>query len=329
MDAGEVSGYGLAVRKIVQMVAILVAIHPCGHAAVDDLEDALDRAREAARNHRYADVIAILTPFNAVGDPESRYITAAEIGRALFHLGNYAAADRAFREAVSIHPERAETAVYFEATSFLLGHQKQAMTIFREILASGARDLYLAVTLPGERQFLADPEVQSILAEHAVVLDVDVGKARLMGVALGDSRERVAEALAAGSSDPTASALTANAGPAFIWAFVFDAEQRLAQVILQAENLLRYTPYRLRFGDEVDWRATPATAIAFWGPPTEITTGGDGGIAMIWDMAGHRLTLGFARPRSPRPPEVAEGAAVLRSVRLETQFQPSPDRMDQ
>jgi len=328
MDAGDVSGYGLAVRKIVHMVAILVAIHPCGNAAADDLETALERAREAARSHRYVDVIAILTPFNALDDPESRYITAAEIGRALFHLGDYTAADRAFRQAVSLHPERAETAVYLEATSFLLGNRKQAMTIFREILASGAKDLYLAVTLPGERRFLADPEVQSILAEHVVTLDVDVEKARLMGVALGDSRERVAEALSARSSDPTASALTANAGPAFVWAFVFDAEQRLVEVILQAENLFRYTPYRLRFGDEVDWRATPATAIAVWGPPSNMTTGGDGGIAMVWDMPGHQLTLDFAQPRDPRPPEVAEGAAALRSVRLETQFQPSPDRMN-
>ena len=315
---------------MVNLFAIaFMAVTLAGGAPAENLETALERARDAAHNHRYADVIAILTPFNAVGDRESRYITAAEIGRALFHLGDYEAADRAFREAVSLHPERAETAIYLEATSFLLGHREQAMTIFREILAGGARDLYLAVTLPGERRFLADPEVQSILAEYALVLDVDVEKARLMGVALGDSREHVAEALAAGSSDPTASALTANAGPAFIWAFVFDAEQRLAQVILQAENLFRYTPYRLRFGDEVDWRATPAIAIAFWGPPTETTTGGDGGIAMIWDMASHRLTLDFARPRSPRPPGVGEGAAMLRSVRLETQFQPSPDRMDQ
>jgi hypothetical protein len=295
---------------MVNLFAIaFMAVTLAGGATAENLETALERAREAARSHRYADVIAILTPFNAVGDPESRYITAAEIGRALFHLGDYAAADRAFRQAVSLHPERAETAVYLEATSFLLGHQKQAMTIFREILASGARDLYLAVTLPGERRFLADPEVQSILAEHVVTLNVDVEEARLMGVALGDSRERVAEALSAGSSDPTASALTANAGPAFIWAFVFNAEQRLVEVILQAENLFKYTPYRLRFGDEVDWRVTPATAIAFWGPPAETTTGGDDGIAMIWDMAGHR-------------------AATLRSTRPEAQCQPTPDRID-
>ncbi|MBD3852962.1 MAG: hypothetical protein IFK93_16760 [Acidobacteria bacterium] len=311
------------------IITVLLVLLPWSGVRGEDLETALERAHEAARNHQYADVITILTPYNAVGDSESRYITAAEIGRALFHLGDYVAADRAFREAVRLHPERAETAVYLEATSYLMGHREQAMTIFREVLASGAKDLYLAVTLPGERRFLADPEVRSILAEYAIVLDVDLEKARLMGVTLGDSREHVTEALSARSSDPSASALTASAGPAFIWAFVFDAEQRLVEVILQAENLLRYTPYRLRFGDEVDWRATPATAIAFWGPPTEMTTGGDGSIAMIWEMAGHRLTLDFARPRSPRPPEFAEGAAALRSVRLETQSQASPDRMDQ
>ena len=291
--------------------------------AAEDLETALGRAREAARSHQYADVIAILTPFNAIGEPESRYITAAEIGRAYFHLGNYRLAHRAFREAVSLHPERAETAIYLEATSYLLGEREQALAIFREILASGAKDLYLAVTLPGERQFLADPEVRSILAEHAVPLDVDPQQGTVMGVTLGEDRERVTAALSARSADQTAPTLTATAGPAFIWGFVFDAEQRLVEIILQAENLLRYTPYRLRFEDEVDWRATPATAASLWGPPTEMTTDNDDGVEMIWDFEGHRLALGFARPRGPGPIDVAEGAAVLRSVRLV-----APDRMD-
>ena len=311
-----------------RIITILLVLLPWNGVRGEDLETALERAREAARSHRYADVITILTPFNALVDPESRYITAAEIGRALFHLGKYEAADRAFREAVRLHPERAETAVYLEATSYLMGHREQAMTIFRAVLASGAKDLYLAVTLPGEQQFLADPEVQSILAEHAVVLDVDVEKARLMGITLGDSRARVTAALSARSSDPTAAALTAHAGPALIWAFVFDREQRLSEIILQAENLLRYTPYRLHMGNEVDWRATPAIAASFWGPPTEMITLADDGVAMIWDFDSHRLTLDFARPRHPRPPEVAEGAAALRSVRLEADLEPSPDRMD-
>jgi len=292
-------------------------------AAAEDLETALDRAHEAARSHRYADVIAILTPFNAAGDPETRYITAAEIGRAYFHLGSYQLAHRAFREAVSLHPERAETAMYLEATSYLLGEREQALAIFREILASGAKDLYLAVTLPGERQFLADPEVRSILAEHAVPLDVDPHRGSMMGVTLGEDREHVTAALSARSADPTAPALTANAGPAFIWGFVFDAEQRLVEIVLQAENLLRYTPYRLRFGDEVDWRVTPATAASIWGAPTEMTTGDDDGVEMIWDLEGHQLALGFARPRGPGLIDVAEGAAVLRSVRLI-----APDRLD-
>jgi tetratricopeptide (TPR) repeat protein len=285
-------------------------------AEAEDLETALDRAHEAARSHRYADVITILTPFNAAAEPETRYITAAEIGRAYFHLGNYQLAHRAFREAVSLHPERAETAIYLEATSYLLGEREQALAIFREILASGAKDLYLAVTLPGERQFLADPEVRSILAEHAVPLEVDPQHGSVMGVTLGEDREKVAAALSARSADPTAPTLTAHAGPAFIWGFVFDAEQRLVEIVLQAENLLRYTPYRLRFGDEVDWRATPATAAAMWGSPTEMTTNDDGGVEMLWDFEDHRLALGFARPRGPGPIDVAEGAAVLRSVQL-------------
>jgi len=291
-------------------------------AGAEDLETALDRAHEAAQNHQYADVIAILTPFNAASEPETRYITAAEIGRAYFHLGSYRRAHRAFREAVSLHPERAETAIYLEATSYLLGEREQALAIFREILAGGAKDLYLAVTLPGERQFLADPDVRSILAEHAVPLDIDALRGQVMGVALGEDREHVTAELSARSADPGAPTLTASAGPAFIWGFVFDAERHLVEIVLQAENLLRYTPYRLRFGDEVDWRATPATAASFWGAPTEMTTDNDG-VEMTWDFGDHRLTLGFARPRGPGPVDVAEGAAMLRSVRLA-----APDRMD-
>ena len=78
------------------IITVLLVLLPWSGVRGEDLETALERAHEAARNHRYADVIAILTPFNAVDDPESRYITAAEIGRALFHLCDYAAANRAF-----------------------------------------------------------------------------------------------------------------------------------------------------------------------------------------------------------------------------------------
>ena len=148
----------------------------------EDFDAALEAARETARHHRYEETIEILIHFSSSDDPEIRYVAAAEIGRAYFHLGRYEPANRAFKEAVSIHPDRPETAIYLEATSYLTGDSKQAYLIFEELLRSGARDLYLAVTLPGARRFLAEPEVQAILWRYAVPLEVDVREAALMGV---------------------------------------------------------------------------------------------------------------------------------------------------
>jgi tetratricopeptide (TPR) repeat protein len=327
MDAGEVSRYGLTVKKPIVIVTILSSLLLCRLAPASDIESALERAREAGLEHRYSEVIEILAPFNTVDDPEVRYITAAEIGRAYFHLGRYREAHRAFREAVRLHPERAETAIYLEATSYLMGNSEQAYAILREILRSGARDLYLAVTLPGERQFLADPEVHEIIEDFAVILTVDVERAHILGVGLGDSRDAAVEALEARSTDPNAPTLTASAGPALIWAFAFDAEQRLHEIVLQADNLYRYTPYRLQFGEGLDWRLTPAAAIAAWGAPSRIATSGDEGVAATWDYAGHRLTLDFGRPRPPQPPGVPEGVAVLRTIHLTRQVEESAGRM--
>jgi len=315
------------VKTHLATAAILSVLLPCRFVPASDFEAALERAREAGREHRYDEVIEILAPFNAVGEPEVRYITAAEIGRAYFHLGRYGEAHRAFREAVRLHPERAETAIYLEATSYLMEDPEQAYAILREILRSGARDLYLAVTLPGERQFLADPNVHEIIEEFAVTLAVDVERARVLGVGLGDSRDAAVEALDARSSDPKAASLTATAGPALIWAFTFDAEQRLREIVLHADNIFRFTPYRLHFGQDLDWRLTPAAAMAVWGAPSSMTSSQEEGMVASWEFSDHRLTLGFGRPRPPRPPGVPEGAAMLRIVQLSRQNEVSTDRM--
>ena len=288
-------------------------------AVAEDRESALQRAREAADNQRYTEVIEILTPFNAVADPEWRYVSAAEIGRAYFHLARYQEAHHAFRQAVRLHPERVESAIYLEATSFLIGDRKQALMIFEEILKSGARDLYMAVTLPGEQRFRADPEVRAVLAEHVIPLEVDIDNASVLGVSLGDSRVQVQALLEAESSDESATALTASAGPALIWVFVFDRDQRLVEIVLQADSLFRYTPYRLRFGDGVDWRATPAAAVAAWGPPAQMIDTPDHGLAMTWNLPSHRLTLEFASPRRPRLEEFPEGSAMLHLATLSVQ----------
>jgi tetratricopeptide (TPR) repeat protein len=317
----------LVVRNFISILPFLVALLPGGRLTANDFNVALEQAREAGQRHRYNEVIELLAPFNADGNPEIQYITAAEIGRAYFHLGRYGEAHRAFRDAVRLHPERAETAIYLEATSYLIGNSEQAYAILREILKSGARDLYLAVTLPGERRFLADPRVHEIIDEFSVDLPIDVERARIFDVGLGDSRSDAVNRLDARSSDPEAPALTANAGPALIWAFVFDPKQQLNEILLQAENLYRYTPYRLRFGEQLDWSLTPAAAIASWGPPHRTAASQEDGIVVSWDFPGHRLTLDFGRPRPPRPLGFQEGAAMLRTVQLTRQTSGPADRM--
>jgi tetratricopeptide (TPR) repeat protein len=326
MDVVGVPGYGFRVKFRHQFTISLLILLPCGRLAAEDFETVLERAREAAIHHRYVQVIELLTPFNAVNDPETRYITAAEIGRAHFHLGRYHEAHNAFRQAVRLRPDRAETAIYLEATSYLMGEKDQAYAILREILASGARDLYLAMTLPGERSFAVDPVVEAIIAEFAVPLEVDFERARILGLSLGDHREVAIEKLGLEASSTDARTLTATAGPMLIWAFAFDDRQKLVDILLQSENLLRYTPYRLRTDCDLDWRATPAAAIAALGSPNHTSAAGDDGITMSWDRSQHAVILDFGTPRHPRPRSITEGAAMLRSVRLK-RHATHPDRM--
>jgi tetratricopeptide (TPR) repeat protein len=328
MDAGELSGYGFRVKAPSRLTMALSVLLFSGDLAAEDFESALERARQAAINHRYLEVIELLTPFNAVSDPETRYITAAEIGRAQFHLGRYREAHNAFREAVRLRPERAETAIYLEATSYLMGEKEQAYAILREILASGAQDLYLAVTLPGESSFAADAEVQAIIAEFAVPLDVDYERGEIFGLSFGDQRRVAVEKLGIQASVADTRALTASAGPALIWAFVFDDREELVEILLQTENLLRYTPYRLRIKDDLDWRATPAVAISALGPPGLTTPTVDGGITMSWELSGHTLSFNFGVPRRPRPRSITEGTAMLRSIQLKRDAS-HPDRMNE
>jgi tetratricopeptide (TPR) repeat protein len=290
-----------------RLAIVLASLLVCGKLGASDFEAALDRAREAAAGHRYAEVIELLTSFNSISDPETRYVTAAEIGRAYFHLGRYREAHQAFRQAVWLRPERVETAVYLEATSYLVGEKEQAYAILREILKSDARDLFLAVTLPGERSFAVDPEVQTIISEYAVPLEVDPERAEVLGLSLGAQREMAIEQLGIQLTSADARGLTASAGPALIWALVFDDEHELDEVLLQAENLLRYTPYRLRVGDTLDWKATPAAAIAAFGPPDRTSSSVDEGITMTWDRFGHKVIFDFGNPRHPRPLAISEG----------------------
>lgn len=303
-----------------------------GFGAVDDgpesFESALTRARELAETHRYTEVIETLSPFAGAADPEVRYTTTAEIGRAWYHLGAYLPANRALREAVAIHPDRVETALYLLATSHLIGDTEQTLLVLGALLESGARDLYLAVTLAGKQRFLADPQVLQVLDEHAVPLEVEVEAGSVMEVALGEPREEALAALGVASDPRTGRSLTAEAGPALVWAFLFDHEDRLFEVVLEVQNLVEYTPYRPQFSGGVDWQASPAVAISAWGPPvSSVPTGGDS-VVMSWSFGRHLMAIEFAPPGALVPPDRPAGASMMRLVRLRAHPDASPARIE-
>jgi hypothetical protein len=75
MDGTRVSGYGLSVIRSLWFFTFLLGAFLGVGAGGDDFASALERAREAGISHRYAEVIEILTPFNAVEDSETRYCT--------------------------------------------------------------------------------------------------------------------------------------------------------------------------------------------------------------------------------------------------------------
>ncbi len=303
---------------MIRITAItLVLLAGCNAVAAQDLEPALERARELGQQHRYEEVIELLAHFEGMEDPEAQYVVAAEIGRAQFHLGNYGAANLEFRKAVALRPQRVETALYLQATSYLIGDRDQAYAIFREVVASGATDLYLAVTLPGERAFLSDPVVWSILDELATPVVVDLDRGALLGVELGQTQASVESRFGAAPAT-TGDTLTARAGPYLTWAFGFDDEGKLTRVMMQNEHLLRYTPYRLQVGSSIDARSTPEAATAALGAPASTSVDGDDLVVMVWLRGELRLTLEFATPRSPAPPGAPADRPMLRVVRIES-----------
>jgi len=302
-------------RVIPCLVVCLVAA--TAQPQTQDLEATLEKVHELVTRHRYQDVVELLQPLSAtIEDLEAAYAVSAELGRAHFHLGHYRQADGFFRRAVSIHPERIETAVYLQASSFLIGNRDQALMIFREVVRSGATDLYLSVTLPGERGFLADPQVWSIIDEHAQELEVDIDGGGFIGVRLGQARSVVEHTLGSLSQEAGSTSLAARAGPMILWAMLFDEADTLAEVLIDAEHLLKYTPYRLRLGDELGWNSPPAETVSHLGPPLETTSDDEGGVSFTWQRGEHRLTLDFGRPEPPVATHLGDGTAVLRSVRM-------------
>ncbi len=277
----------------------------------------LARAREAAAAHRYQEALDILEPAaeDETLDPGTRFEVLAEVGRARFHLGRYKGAYNAFAAAMKLQPGSVEAALYFEASAWLTGRHREALGVFEALLTSGARDLYLAVTLPGEKQFLSDPEVWEVLQRHERPLAVDLKAGVALGAKLGQKKD-VVLAVLPGSPPDSGRELAVRVGPHVLWALRFGSDDRLEEVLVDAENLLRYTPYRLHFASGLDWRMTSETARKILGDPVRESTLDDGSRVLTWTHEGVQSSLEFGPPRDPRPVVMPEGTWMLRFFRM-------------
>ncbi len=273
--------------------------------------EALENARSLVAANRYTEALAVLEPMvgDNLGDPTSWEI-AAETGRAAFHLGQYHKAHEIFQRVVPARPVVLEPALYLQATSYLLGDHRQALAIFEAVLKSPIQDLYLAVTLPGEKQFLAEPEVQKLLRQYAKPLTLRPDSATAHGVQLGQGMSEISAKLDIGASD-AGSTLIARAGPYLIWIFSFDGSRQLEEIVLNADHLSRYTPFGLDLADGISWTSTPIECIESLGGADRTSAAADGALIMTWDFSKASLDLVFSRPDADH-----HGAAVLEMIRM-------------
>ncbi len=280
----------------------------------------LERARSLAATHRFSEALAALEPL--ISDDLSDEVSweiAAEAGRAAFHQGKYARANEILRRVVQARPVVIEPVLYLEATSYVLGDHTQAFSIFEAVLQGKAEDLYLAVTLPGENRFLAEPEVQRLLQQYSQPLVIRPASGEVKGIRLGQSRPVIAHGQGVESSDG-GSSLVARAGPLVTWALSFDKDDQLVEVVLNADHLRRYTPFSLDLSKGISWTSTPLDCIGSLGPPDATSATADGALIMTWHFPEAWLDLVFSRPKTGD-----DGAAVLEIVRM---YRPNGDQKD-
>ncbi len=300
---------------VLATVALAAAWTSAGDGAPGSLREAVQQADELCRAHRFADALDLLLPFSADGlDAADRHALCAERGRARFHLGRYRSAHSDLMCAVRSDPTRPESALYLMATSYLLGNRQQALRILEELLRSGPTDLYPIVTLPGERSFLSDPEVWRVLERHSTVLDVAPASGEALGVRPGQSRRDAVAALrAAGWTVSDGDVVAVRAGPHLVWMLRF-ADDRLVEILLQVESLVRYTPFRVRLGPHLGWTSGPDEAARMLGHPAERRRDPEGGLILVWRFAGFDLTLAFGPASEPVPPALPTDRGVLQVV---------------
>jgi len=289
------------------------------HSAID-ARTALKKAREAAEAMDYSTAYEILGPFLGGNCNEAlNWEINAEAGRAAFSLGDLENARKLLREVVAARPSRPAPAIYLEATSYILGDQQQAMAIFEALLQAGTQDLYLAVSLPGEQRFLADPEVRSLLKQYALPLRIRPETGEILNIHLSQGKREVEATL--GLAPTREEVLAARAGPKLIWLFSFDRLGMLREAILHADNLAKYSPYDLQLippgkdGETraIGWHDSPSQVIDRMGPPSSQSREADGALRLRWDLYASRLDLIFTG--SPRGNPSRGHLALIRLVR--------------
>jgi len=303
---------GFALAFVTALAVSVAAARPA-----PGIREKLDRAAELARTHDYPEVLALLEPELEREDlaTSERFEVLSQVGRARFHLGRYNEAYRALAAAVRLQPRSVEAALYLEGAAWATGRHGQALSILDALLSSGASDLFLAITLPGERGFLADPSVWEVLARHERPLVVDVRRGLALGAPLGGDRETVLAVLP-GAPPETGREIILRAGPKVVWALRFDDSGRLEEVVIDCQNLLRYTPYRLAFACSLDWRTTPDAVRTVLGEPVSDRNEADGGRVLSWELGRVRTGMEFGPPSEPRPAVIPEGSVMLRLLRM-------------
>lgn len=281
---------------------LLIPAFPAGseNQPKRDPAAALEEARQALEAKNSTEALRILEPHlgGDLNNPVDWEITA-EAGRAAFEAGKLEQARTLLRQAVSARPSVPETAVYLEAASYLLGDRRQALMIFEALLKSGAPDLYLAVSLPGEVRFLTDPDVRALLKKYAKPLDIRPDRGELLGLHLGQARAEITAALKIPPSEDRV--LMARAGPELILLFSFDELGMLDEAVLHADHLQRYTAYKLELhppgpttgSTSLGWDTHPENAIEVLGPPEAQSREVDGALKIRWSWPDSLLELIF------------------------------------
>lgn len=304
-------------RGLSRLVALALLVAGAASPSGDLPE--LAEAEALVERHRFreaADLLAAVDP-GALSAGERCEVQRA-LGRARFHLGEYRQSYELLRSAAAQGcPRTRPSDVYLNAVAYLTGRVDEALEGLSATLEAGVTDLYLDVTLPGERAFLGDPAVWQVRDRHAAGLAIPVhgGEGEGAVIALGQTRDEAAAA-APGACRWEGSSLVLEAGPHRVLELSFDDAGALAAVAIDAGALLRYTPYRLDLGGGLGWWSAPDELVEKLGAPASFEPLPEGGVRMRWQIDGASLSVELGAPGPVRPAPIPAGRAMVRRVEL-------------